>query len=317
MDPPAGIRHDHQGLDGVGEVVGGIAHGEELDGSPVVGPESRRHVREVGLGHPREVPGQYPHRRPPGPRDCDVLGAGKASADDHLGPGLVVELGQEERDVTRIVLTVGVDLEEDVEVVGLCHPETDPHRPSDTEGERVGDDLRAGLEGLLARVIDRAVVDDQDGGRTGMAACTSFTTNATVPSSLRAGSTTRMRGLSGSGFRSGSWFPPAPGSAPVSSPCGAGGGAASASGAVSAPGGASVRCRVESFGRAQLGPEPFELHCGQEHQGDLERGPVSRLAERQGRGEHDVESDGPQREGRDAAPPQDDRCRRGTAAKRA
>lgn len=162
MDAAAGVGHDHQGFDGVRQVIGGVAHGEELDGRPVVGAESRCHVGEVGLGDPGQVPGQNPHGQAPGPGHGDVLGSGEAGADDHLGSGLVVELGQEQGDVACIVLTVGVDLEQDVEAVGLGHPEADPHGSTDPEGEGVGDDLGTRLASFGTRVVDRTVVDDED-----------------------------------------------------------------------------------------------------------------------------------------------------------
>ncbi len=89
---------------------------------------------------------------------------GETGADDHLGARLVVELGQQKFDVARIVLTVGVDLEQDVVSLGLGHPEPDPHGAADAQGERVGDHLRPRLPSQFARAVARAVVDHQDGG---------------------------------------------------------------------------------------------------------------------------------------------------------
>ena len=177
--------------------------------------------------------------------------------------------------------------------MGLGHPESDPHGAPDPEGERVGDDLGPGLAGLLTGLVDRAVVDHQDGG-VGNGRLHLLHHQGHGALLVEGGEDhDDLRAESGIGFASS--YEVRAGSSRRSP------GDGSATGAGSSDSGGSA-WRPRAQGR----PEAVEGDGGHQDQGHLERGPVSRLAEGEGHREHHVEPDGPEREGRDPAPAQDD-----------
>lgn len=61
--------------------------------------------------------------------------------------------------LARVVLPIGVYLDDDLEATGLCEPEAGPQGTANPEVERQSQDLRPGACGRIGGPVGRAVVD--------------------------------------------------------------------------------------------------------------------------------------------------------------
>src|SRR5690606_36514063 len=146
-------RADNQRLDRVPEILRGQVLSEQRDRPRPGCLESARDVGEADSHHAAEYGGEHPHRPLAGPPNTIVAFAREARSDHQVS---LVEAGYEGSDLSRIVLAVGVDLNEHIEAVISRVAKPCPHRAADAEVERQAENDRTGIPRTLRRCIRRA-----------------------------------------------------------------------------------------------------------------------------------------------------------------